>query len=201
MGYGELVALLRTTNKFASVLSAIFSLVFTAAQGYASVSLTGRGGDGSDKQGTTVRRPGPRLTSNSSSPSPLQRQVLKIAEMLNAETRRKALLRARKRRLKLVSAYVETRGIPTDHIVMHQVEFSHGPERLRLPPLSLDIAPETLVALKSNMPVGKTTLLKLLARMYLPTEGFIVYPERWRVRYVLLLLLLLLLVLLLLLLL
>ena len=69
MGYGELVALLRTTNKFASVLSAIFSLVFTAAQGYASVSLTGRG-DGSDKQGTTVRRPGPRLTSNFPLPPP-----------------------------------------------------------------------------------------------------------------------------------
>lgn len=111
--------------------------------------------------------------------------IVKIAELLNADTRRKELLRGRVRRRAMVKAYEKkVRALPLDHIIIHDVTYNFGEHYSALPPVSLDIQPELVVAIKSENSVGKSTLLKLLARTYLPSTGFIQYPERWRVRYV-----------------
>ena len=48
---------------------------------------------------------------------------------------------------------------------------------------SWDMEPGALVALSSNGPGGKATMLRLLARRLVPTKGFVYYPENWRIRF------------------
>ena len=71
--------------------------------------------------------------------------------------------------------------IPPLHVLMHDIAYPTA----SWPAMSVETPPGLIIAVtsKSGGPAqGKSTLLRLLARQILPTDGFIVYPTRWRVR-------------------
>lgn len=154
LGLGFFVTLIDTTNSFGAILGSIFSLVFDICKGLASVQ--------------------------------------KIADLLNCETRRLVLLRGRQRRNKLIAKFVREGGAwDPDAILLHEVDYAHKSssksqvKRLTIPSLSAHIDGGQVIVLTcgGSGSTGKRTLLRLLARHFIPRKGFIYYPERWRVRY------------------
>ena len=51
-----------------------------------------------------------------------------------------------------------------------------------LPPISMEIEPGKVLAVVADGSQGKSVLMRLITRQLLPSEGFIKYPARWRVR-------------------
>jgi ABC-type bacteriocin/lantibiotic exporter with double-glycine peptidase domain len=111
--------------------------------------------------------------------------ILRVANLLNADTRRKQLLRGQIRRQKLMATY--KRRLPPDSpfdedaFFMHDVTYRFSKsEHSLLPPLNCNIEGGQMVALQGQGSVGKKTVLRLMARHFIPTTGFIYYPSRWR---------------------
>lgn len=115
--------------------------------------------------------------------------IVKLAALLNADTRRKLLYRTQKSRKKLMAAYeASPKTIPWGFydIVVHRVSYAFPLHKeLVLSKISCRIEGGQVVAVAGGASVGKKCLLKLIARHFNPIEGgFIHYPSRWRVRYV-----------------
>lgn len=161
---GEYVALLQTTIMFGGALSSIFSAAFRMSQGYASIA--------------------------------------KIAELLNASTWRKEALVQSREEVERIEAYLASGGTfpAADHIYVHEVTYAykhrhrveggdegHSHRRVAveaIPAISAVIEPEQIVAITSAGPAGKATILRLLARQFRPSSGFVKFPTWWRVRLV-----------------
>ena len=54
----------------------------------------------------------------------------------------------------------------------------------KIGPISMTIEPSQVIALTAAHGVGKSTFLKLIGRILLPTEGFVSYPANLRTRFV-----------------
>ena len=111
--------------------------------------------------------------------------ILKVSQLLNADTRRKQLHRGNIRRNMLMAKY-KTRLPPSDvfdedAFFMHDVTFRFNKNEVsKLPPLSCNIEGGQTVALKGQGSMGKKIVLRLMARHFIPTTGFIYFPTRWR---------------------
>ena len=114
--------------------------------------------------------------------------IQKLGNLLNADTRRKQLLRGQKRRAGLLGKYKA--GLPPDQpfdpdaLIMHQVTYLFKAQtESALPPLECNMDGCQVVALKGGGSVGKKVILRLIARHFIPSTGFILYPTRWRMRF------------------
>ena len=56
----------------------------------------------------------------------------------------------------------------------------------KIGPVSMTIEPSQVISGTAGHNMGKNTFLKLIARMVLPSEGFVWYAENLRTRFVLL---------------
>jgi ABC-type multidrug transport system fused ATPase/permease subunit len=124
--------------------------------------------------------------------------VVRVSSLLNAQSRRKDLLRGQKRREKLLIDFMDSEGdaFRDDRILVSpgtQVEYIDFTEaagsRVKpwsLPSKGLIMEQGQIIAVHSPQKnaAGKQTFLKALARVLLPVEGFIHYPENLRVRYI-----------------
>jgi ABC-type bacteriocin/lantibiotic exporter with double-glycine peptidase domain len=111
--------------------------------------------------------------------------ILKVSQLLNADTRRKQLHRGNMRRDMLMAKYKAR--LPSgeffdeDAFFMHDVTFRFNKNEVsKLPPLSCNIEGGQTVALKGQGSMGKKIVLRLMARHFIPTTGFIYFPTRWR---------------------
>jgi ATP-binding cassette subfamily B protein len=59
------------------------------------------------------------------------------------------------------------------HVVFDDVTFAYTPERIILPKFDLDMPAGQTIALVGSTGAGKSTLAKLMARFYDPTEGVV----------------------------
>ena len=113
--------------------------------------------------------------------------IRKLAALLNSQTRRKELLQGKERREKLVAKYIKERVGPfdPDGIVIHNLSYDYieGNEKERLVMPSCYADGGQLLKVSNGGVVGRKTFLRLMARHYIPKEGFIHYPPRWRVRF------------------
>ena len=114
--------------------------------------------------------------------------IEKIALLLNEETRRKDLLKGQQRRAMLLQTYEATlpdgEHIPSSSVTIHNVTYRFPQlEENVLPEISCIIESGQVVALKGGGSVGKQVMLRLIGRHFTPSEGFIDYPARWRVRF------------------
>lgn len=118
--------------------------------------------------------------------------ILVVSRLLNAHTRRKALLKGQIRRHKLLDTFTdnakeEGEDFDTKNILFSNVEYSYkdnkGKELYRLGPIDLMLEQGQLIAIQASARGGKQTFLKLLGRVFLPTEGFVWYEENLRVRF------------------
>jgi len=139
--------------------------------------------------------------------------VNKIASLLNAQTRRKALIKAKERRHRIIEELRSEFEFDHDCFTAYALEFDYNITKLpdmtdtlpseddsavavqldapeqdptaRLGPLTFMVEQGQLVCVKTgHNSSGKKTLLQLLARLILPTRGIIFYPENLRVRYI-----------------
>mmetsp|Transcript_58041 Transcript_58041/g.114229 ORF Transcript_58041/g.114229 Transcript_58041/m.114229 type:complete len:915 (-) Transcript_58041:167-2911(-) len=111
----------------------------------------------------------------------------KLSKLLNSDTRRKQLYRAQHLRDYLLEEY---RKNPANHwdsesMIIHNAEYAFKSVlHCALPRISCVIEAGQIVAVKGPGSIGKNCLLRLLARHFMPSKGFIYYPPNWRVRYV-----------------
>jgi len=152
------VVFVRSINSFGPTLGAVFGDLFTIGKGYASIK--------------------------------------KIAYLLNQNTRRKELLRGQKRRKELMQDYrsmfdktkeegEEAFNPEAPEVLMHRVTYVFSEkDQSVLVPLNLQLKAGQVVALQGTGSVGKKLVLRLLARHFIPTEGFTNYPSRWRQRFI-----------------
>jgi len=154
---GEFVALILTVFKFDVQMRAFFWAISDMANGYASVK--------------------------------------KMSDLLNVRTRREALYKARKRRHELLSAHIaedfpEGCGHSFDKnniSIVQAVAVYEGNEftgQKKIGPVSMTIEPSQVISVTAGHNMGKNTFLKLIARMVLPSEGFVWYAENLRTRYI-----------------
>eukprot|EP00662_Eupelagonemidae_sp_cell21_P039823 gene39823-26164_t len=112
--------------------------------------------------------------------------VIRISDILNADTRRKQIYRGTARRNKLKaqtkkkrSAWFTETGPKLDYVLKGV--------NAELPPGNIVLFAHQH-AKKEGAPEedakGSTTLLRLIARHFIPTDGFIDYPANWRIRYI-----------------
>jgi ABC-type multidrug transport system fused ATPase/permease subunit len=163
---GTFVTSLGAISEFGGLTGAIFQAVFDLMKGYAS--------------------------------------VVKISELFNTSTRRQKLKIGLERRSRLVELankkakeggggglYDDTK----EEIVMHDVSYEHEQiqreegnenkppiERFEIPRISAVIEAGSVIALTGSGSTGKTTLMRIMARHYIPTQGWVSYPDYWRVR-------------------
>ena len=111
--------------------------------------------------------------------------IRRVAALLNADTRRHQLRRGQERRHRLLRAYRSRPDMPWeyDSILCYELSYKHNSTSFSQTPLSFMIEPGAVVALTGRGGSGKTTLLRLIARHFIPTTGFVAYPESWRVRF------------------
>jgi len=134
--------------------------------------------------------------------------IVKMAKLFNSKTRRTALLNGEKRRARILGQMEgsdETANFDPTAInfidVIYDREVSKAQElektddcvasdeavedddQLQVGPISLSLPQGTVIAITGKQK-GKRTLLMLLARFVLPTDGILVYPSNLRVRYV-----------------
>ena len=114
--------------------------------------------------------------------------VMKLREVLNAETHNKELLRFSRQQRKLRDALEKDasvmRPIAGNELRLQGVAFSFDNEAEVFPALSFGIEPGQVVALHSPPSFGSRTILQLIARHIVPSEGLIQYPSSWRVCYI-----------------
>jgi len=112
--------------------------------------------------------------------------IKKMASLLNAETKRQQLKKAAIRRAGLVKEFVEKHGEMPDenNIFIDGVTFKYDEARpSSIPAISLEVEAGQLVAVSGPAAFGKTTFMQLMARIFIPSTGMILYPTRWRVRF------------------
>jgi ABC-type multidrug transport system fused ATPase/permease subunit len=116
--------------------------------------------------------------------------IMRIANLLNSDTRRKSLHRIKKRRESLIHEYQKdpnSQDWNNVDIVVHNVSyfFPSQPSSIILSRVSFRIEAGQVLAIGGGSSVGKKCMLKLLARHYSPINGgFIEYPANWRVRFI-----------------
>lgn len=113
--------------------------------------------------------------------------IIKVAELLNQETRRQQLLRQQEGREKMIVAYKSSQGTvdwDPEALIIHNASLNF-PETAwdDLPAITCHVDGGQIVALRGQGSAGKKCILRLLARHYVPTTGFIYFPARWRYRY------------------
>jgi ATPase subunit of ABC transporter with duplicated ATPase domains len=107
--------------------------------------------------------------------------IQKVANLLNADTRRKQLLRGQMARAKLVE---EQCAAHLGNLVISDLTFMFsGMDKSAFPPFGCNIDGGQIVALKGGGSAGKRIVLRLIARHYEPTTGFIHFPPFWRYRF------------------
>ena len=111
--------------------------------------------------------------------------ILRVANLLNSDTRRKQLLRGQIRHHKLLKNYKLKlplgQALDEDSFFMHDVTYRFSKaEHSLLPPLNCNIEGGQMVALQGKGSIGKKVVLRLMARHFIPRTGFIYYPSRWR---------------------
>lgn len=111
--------------------------------------------------------------------------IQKISDLLNAPTKRRAMLVGQQRRARLTAEFEEKYGkINEDNIFISNLAFGFASKQVTaIPAISLEIEPGQILAISGGPALGKTTLLRLLGRQIIPTQGFIAYPGRWRIRF------------------
>ena len=111
----------------------------------------------------------------------------KLSELLNADTRRKQLFRGLQLTNHLIKDYRKSPANRWDPeaLILHDVEYAFKLVHYRtLPQISCTIEAGQIVALKGRGSVGKSCFLRILARHFMPSKGFVYYPSNWRVRFV-----------------
>lgn len=111
----------------------------------------------------------------------------KLSEFLNADTRRKQLFRGLQLTNHLIKDYRKSPANRWDPeaLILHDVEYAFKLVHYRtLPQISCTIEAGQIVALKGRGSVGKSCFLRILARHFMPSKGFVYYPSNWRVRFV-----------------
>lgn len=148
----------------------------------------------------TIRSFGPTLSAVFSSTRKMGKSYVSIKEvavLLNSETRRVMLWQSNKRRQALIEKYQQgtasvapnkPKKLVVDAITLHEVmiHFKADDKNVvsrALPTMSCVIEANQLVVLKGGSSVGKSVLLRLIGRHFIPTRGFVAYPDNWRVRY------------------
>lgn len=117
--------------------------------------------------------------------------IVKLANLLNSETRRKQLHRGAARRKRKMAAYTKTLNDAANFdpeapklIVNDLTYIFKGQENSTLAePMNFEIRGGNVVMIKGGASIGKKNVLRLLARHFIPTTGFVHYPSRWRMRY------------------
>mmetsp|Transcript_67725 Transcript_67725/g.153253 ORF Transcript_67725/g.153253 Transcript_67725/m.153253 type:complete len:508 (+) Transcript_67725:43-1566(+) len=114
--------------------------------------------------------------------------IKNISFLLNQETRRKQLLRCQKLHEILVEDF--KRNPPAgmkwdpDALIVHDVTYNfHPKETSMVPPITFSLDGGQTVCLRGEGSIGKNLLLRLIARHFVPTTGFVSYPPRWRYRF------------------
>jgi len=151
---GTFVAIMGTIFRFDGQMRTLFTNVFDMSNGYAAVQ--------------------------------------KMSSLLNQNTRRKALLATKIRRMKRMKAHMEKD--PTfalENITLSGVVTEYaggeGMPQMRVGGtggISMTFLPGNIISVTAGHSKGKNTFLKLIARILLPTEGFIWYPANLRTRFV-----------------
>ena len=112
--------------------------------------------------------------------------ILKVASLLNADTRRKQLKRGADRRSRLLAKLLATKP-PTwnaGNLILHDVSFRFNKlSTSELPRIHCNVEGGQAVALKGGGSMGKKLVLRLMARHFTPTTGFVYFPSRWRYRF------------------
>ena len=109
--------------------------------------------------------------------------IVKVAHLLNADTRRKQLLRGQRRREKLI-ANLPANTVDLEALFLHDVTYRFDKmDDAKVPPLRCHIDGGQVVALRGGGSVGKKLVLRLMARHFIPTTGFVHYPKNWRFRF------------------
>ena len=116
--------------------------------------------------------------------------IKKMAGLLNSMTNRKEKYMFGEEIEKRIKAYEEVNGeLDPTILVIHDLAFTYPNDGSRehqsvLPDyFSLSLEPGQLVAISGDPSCGKNTLLLLMARMLLPSSGFVAFPPNWRVRF------------------
>ena len=116
--------------------------------------------------------------------------IKKMAGLLNSMTNRKEKYMFGEEIEKRIKAYEEVNGeLDPTVLVIHDLAFTYPNDGSRehqsvLPDhFSLSLEPGQLVAISGDPSCGKNTLLLLMARMLLPSSGFVAFPPNWRVRF------------------
>jgi len=72
-----------------------------------------------------------------------------------------------------------------DILIVHGVAIIHENNNFgEMPPVNCRIDPGQLVCCSGGGSAGKTTFLRLIARHYQPSTGFVYFPPSWRVRFI-----------------
>jgi ABC-type multidrug transport system fused ATPase/permease subunit len=109
--------------------------------------------------------------------------IRRMATLLNADTRRKQQLRWDEDFAKSEPPAPEHE----DDIVVHDCSYQFRNSENVVGPFSFSIEQGQVVCVtgaEGSISIGKKTLLKLIARLYLPTTGYISCPGSLRVRYI-----------------
>ena len=107
--------------------------------------------------------------------------IQKVASLLNSDTRRKQLLRGQEARKRLVQ---EKCAEHMHNLVIHDLTYVFkGAEKSAFPAFNANIDGGQIVAIKGGGSSGKRIALRLMARHYEPTTGFIHFPPFWRYRF------------------
>jgi ABC-type transport system involved in cytochrome bd biosynthesis fused ATPase/permease subunit len=113
--------------------------------------------------------------------------IKKLSALLNADTRRKQLLRGTERRKDEITSYIKEKKGPfdPDGIIIYDLAYSYSSDGGNNLGGSTSCYADggQIIVLKGGGAVGKKTFLRLLARHFVPTQGFIYYPPRWRMRF------------------
>jgi len=135
--------------------------------------------------------------------------VNKVADILNSQTRRKALLQAMFRRNEIVATLEKDDSFTLDYdtITAYKLEYDYNIARgqssednndkdvkvdvgyfdasSRIGPLTLVLEQGQNICVQSKInSAGKKTFMRLLARQILPTSGVVIYPNNLRVRFI-----------------
>lgn len=115
--------------------------------------------------------------------------IKKMAALLNCPTRRKALLRTKMRRMNLVAEHLAKHPeFDATNITLSNVTAVYGGSEqtasMQIGPVNMMIEPGQVIAVTAEHSSGKNTFLKLIARIILPTEGFVWVPSNLRMRFI-----------------
>ena len=124
--------------------------------------------------------------------------IKQLSRFLNSDTRRKLKYHNEIERSVLITKFIESRPEDWDPdalilsnvtLLFESTNINAGTKGVdlcgsfRLPTLNCRVESGQVVVLKGEGSAGKTTLLRLIAKQLIPTQGFVYFPENWRVRF------------------